>query len=352
MRFRPTLLLSSVAVLLTACDQPVTAPEASVPVSGITALPSPLSQAAPNAILGEEVTWQGLDVRTLASGSGDLQAFLAATNLELAAMGAGVAIEKAEWFGLASDVNEIRVVFANDRTLRLPSHWIPGDPRRGGAGLDLTQASFPFFQLATGVASSDLIPTEGIVDAAFGTWNALQCSPMKTRKVAVAPGVFPSAILSVPGLVNDPFAADIATIGWLPGAIFELIGGPGFRENVLGVTFTFSFVDENGNPTDIDRDRRTDTALAEIWYNDDFQWAVADLGPFDPRIDVESVVLHEVGHALSMDHFGRLTLHVTRGGVRVQASPRAVMNASYIGTLRDPLGTDVATHCSNFANWM
>lgn len=351
MRLRPTLLLSSVAVLLTACDQPVTAPEASAPVSGITALPSPLSQAAPNAVLGEGVTWQGLDVGTLASGSGDLQAFLVATNLELAAMGAGVAIEKAEWFGPASDVNELRVVFANDRTLRLPSHWVPGDPRRGSSGLDLTQASFPFFQIAN-VATPAQIPTEGIVDSAFASWNALQCTSMQTRKVGLAPGVFPSAILSVGGFANDPFAADIATIGWLPGAIFELIGGPDFRANVLGVTFTFSFVDENGNPTDIDRDGRTDTALAEIWYNDDFQWAVADLGPFDPRIDVESVVLHEVGHALSMDHFGRLTVHVTRGGVRVQASPRAVMNASYIGTLRDPLGTDVATHCSNFANWM
>jgi hypothetical protein len=79
--------------------------------------------------------------------------------------------------------------------------------------------------------------------------------------------------------------------------------------------------------------------LRRSWYNDAFHWNTTGIGP---KVDIETVALHENGHALGLGHFG--TLFLTDNG-KLHVAPYAVMNAIILGTLRRPLGTDNASFC-------
>ena len=66
-----------------------------------------------------------------------------------------------------------------------------------------------------------------------------------------------------------------------------------------------------------------DVALSEIYFNDAFDWTLGPGGDdAKPAIDVETAALHEIGHALSLGHFG--------------PPPAAVMNPVYDGPRRVP----------------
>ena len=228
-----------------------------------------------------------------------------------------------------------QTLFANDRTKTLPSQWQAFDPIRSSvtgiqAGNDLTHTVFSPLATANGSMNS-----EPDIDASFETWNNLKKnSGLDIIKVPTPAGVFPSAILSFGGLTNDPFAAEISTIGFLPGAIFDSVLGPGASSSVLGVTFTFTWI----AAPDV-------VALKEVWYNDDFTWSNDGSG----GIDIESVALHENGHALGFGHFGRI--FITNGNGKLHVAPRAVMKASYLGPVREPLGTDKASFNNVYGNW-
>ena len=116
-----------------------------------------------------------------------------------------------------------------------------------------------------------------------------------------------------------------------------------FAGGILGVTFTFVFVDVNG-PTDVDSNGRLDTAFREIYYDPSFSWA--DDGV--TNIDVESVAVHEIGHGLSQGHFGKVGL---KNDGSLKASLRTVMNAPYASPFRALTGTDNGGHRSNWAQW-
>ena len=146
--------------------------------------------------------------------------------------------------------------------------------------------------------------------------------------------------------MNAPQLNDINTVGFVPGALFDAVFGPGASTSVLGVTIPFVFIDANGDPTDIDADGNADLAFAEIWYNADFRWTTSGTGS---DIDIETVALHENGHALGLGHFGKIAVNTSSG--KLQVSPRAVMNAIVLGTLRQPLGTDNGSFCQVWAAW-
>lgn len=275
---------------------------------------------------------------------GPISAKLAQINDSLAALGLNIAVQKAEFIlaPTAPVPASGQIVFANDRVKRLTSRWVPNDVRRAADGDRITYMNVTPFMAANGAGNA-----EGGIDASFGTWDAMTCTSLDIVKRAWNGGN-PSAILSITGLASvSPFSADVVTMGYLPGFLFNAVLGPGASTSVLGVTFTFIFLESAGGPpTDIDGDGRIDTAAKEVWYNNDFDWTLSGLGN---DIDVETVALHENGHALELGHYGKI--FGTLGNLKLHVSPRAVMNAAILGTLRSPLGTDKAGYCGNFGGW-
>jgi hypothetical protein len=267
---------------------------------------------------------------------------IAGVNERLAARGLPIAVYKVEYVTGGPGATEVgQTVFATDRQLQLDSKWVPGDERRLATGNLVTQiTSLPFSPANFGTPDQiDGIPP---IDTSFDTWNDVTCSNLDILTLAPTPDI-DSAVFGI----GDPFVADIVTIGFLPGVFFDLVLGPGAADVVVGVTFTAWFIDgPGGPPTDVDNNGRLDTALKEVWYNDDFVWSTDET---PGTIDIETVALHENGHALELGHFGRVAIGNRTGKLHV--SPRAVMNAFILGTLRAPLGTDSGAYCGNFGSW-
>lgn len=290
--------------------------------------------------------------KTTATGQG-ISPILDSINQVLTARGVVVNIAKAE-FVLANKPGfdaAGQVVFANNRAKRLGSRWVAGDPRRPSNGGELSFLNLTPFMFANG----DPTPFDGsnAVNSSFATWDNQTCSTLGLVQTGWdgtfnPSGIIPSNFLGLGALPVDPLRASINTIGFLDPFFFEVVLGPGSSQNVLGVTFTFNFINPaDGSATDINGDGYLDTALKEIWYNNAFTWATSGLD--EDGIDVESVTLHENGHALELGHFGKI--FGTLGNLRLHVAPRAVMNAAILGTLRSPLGTDNAAFCGVWANW-
>jgi hypothetical protein len=136
----------------------------------------------------------------------------------------------------------------------------------------------------------------------------------------------------------DPVADNLFG-GWLaPEYFLDCLGSA----SILGVTWSFSDVDGAlGDGLDGYRDR----IYTEQFYNTRFAWVTSGSTFFGPTEDIESIVLHEVGHTHGLGHFGgpndvdKLKLHP---GDRL-FSPEAVMNPFYAGgEKRTLLHTDLA----------
>lgn len=282
--------------------------------------------------LAEGTSHAGHQHHTGGPEEGTVSEHLAAINTQLIENGfTTIELKKAETL-TALDDGEFQTgqtIFANDRNKLLPAQWVPGDERRDAVGNTLTYLNFTPFMTANGSING-----EPSIDASFDTWNSLKKNSGPELVKVPDTGVNPSAILTVGGLPGDPFLADISTMGFLPGAIFDLVLGPGTSTSVLGVAFTFTWTGTN------------EVALKEVWYNNDFAWS--DDGT-PGTIDIESVALHENGHALGFAHFGRIAVNNANGKLIV--APNAVMNASYLGPQRELLGTDKASFNSVYGSW-
>jgi hypothetical protein len=269
------------------------------------------------------------------------KAYLQSANERLAAQGAGFVVESAEWFSTPG-VNPAssHIVFVFDHFLTTGSRWVPGDARRLANGNTITYSTFLPLAVAPGVGN-----VANAIDVALATWAGVDCFKPTIVERNLAANINPSALLGIGGFVNNPLAADVDNIGWIPGAFFDLLLGPGASAFILGVTISFAFANPDGSLSDVDNDGNADTAHKEIWYNNSLPWSANGVG----GADVLSVVLHENGHGLELGHFG--SIHATLSNLRLHASPRAVMNAIILGVLRQPLGTDVGALCQNFASW-
>jgi hypothetical protein len=255
-------------------------------------------------------------------------------NTSLETRSAVYRVDKAEYL-TAADSGEIgQTVFFNDRgNKQIDAHWVPGDPRRGGG----TNISYIVDQMEGAIDGLTVSQTTAAIDRAMATWNNVQCSTIPITKVPDIPGVDLGFVEFLSGLGGSPnIFADITHAGWLPAGLLP--------PNVIAVTFTFIFTDPvTGLPTDIDNNGKFDVALSEILYNNLFTWRI------NGNIDVETVALHESGHGLSQDHFGKGFITGSNG--KIHFAPLAVMNAAYSGVQQDLKGTDNGGHCSIWASW-
>jgi hypothetical protein len=301
--------------------------------AGCTPEPPPTAPSAPRGQAALTVEESGLVT----------SAMLDEVNLRLASAGARYRAARADLALVPTAPPEMAsTVYANDRSLQIGVRWVAGDPRRPSGNTLRHYFYAPLASVNTAGGVQDARPQ---VAASFATWAGRACAPLGFTQVPYD-GTYPSGLLGG----GDPSVGDVNTIGYLPGALFDQLA-PGGAQFILGVTFPFVWGDIDGNgdfiPSDIDRDGNLDYAFAEVWYNHDFTWTLTGFG----GADVQTVALHENGHALGLAHFGRISSTVSHFGSRLHVSPRAVMNAVILGTLRAPLGTDNAALCGYYARW-
>ena len=286
------------------------------------------------------------DTPSLASAEAEQQlaSIMDDANVALAARGEHYQVAKAEYVTRVSDGEFGGTVLAKDvGNKQLADDFVPNDVNRedwsgpaGGAADNITYAVDQTGDAVPPLGGLTAAQTDAAIVAAMSSWDAVNCSDLPITR-------------------NDDFGLDIGLVAFLNGLggsqfVFADVQHAGweidFAGGILGVTFTFIFIDDDGNEVDADNDGRTDVAFREIYYDPSFGWAVD--GVDDADIDVESVALHEAGHGLSQAHFGKVWL---KNDGTLKASPRAVMNALYAAPFRSLAGTDNGGHCSNWAQW-
>jgi hypothetical protein len=229
----------------------------------------------------------------------------------------------------------------------LSSRWVTNDSRRNWNGdgdlNDIDWLSFTPFAVANG--TFDARP---IYQAMYNKWES--GGTCKTLNIDQTPYTTamgnPSLILGIGGPPAEAPLADISIVGFIPASIFEAVFG---SPNVLGVAFSFVFINpETGEPIKTTRGKE-DKAFTEVWFNDGFTWSK---GVAPGKIDLESVILHEFGHTLNLGHFGILQAFTTNGTTRYEYQPVNTMNALYIGEPRNFLGpNDKGNYCEAWGSW-
>ena len=274
---------------------------------------------------------------------------------QLAASGkVDVGLARAEYITTLAgfDPATSQTIVANDRK---PISWWPqfveNDPRREGRSsvtYVVDQSDGSALTWLPGWAVLPNSTTEPVIDLSMAEWQSdPDCNGPPIIKIADPGANIDVADDIVFGRPLGSSIADITHGGWINRRFFDVIA-PGGSAFILGVTISFVFLDQNGDPTDIDNNGRADTAFMEIYYNRNFAWSQPGN---DDNVDIESIAKHEAGHALGLSHFGRIFL--TKNGSTVEDihyAPRAVMNAVYISPFPDLTGTDKAAFCHIWAN--
>jgi hypothetical protein len=271
----------------------------------------------------------------------DVKAVLNTMNDQLVAMGENVQVAEVEFYTDMESEEVGRIVYFSDRAKQSGSHWVPFDPNRYGVR-DIYWLS----DLGNGTANGcTLEETQAAVDRAMNTWDTVTCATIPLVKIPDY-GMDWGYVQWLVGYGGFPgWLADLTQAGWLPQEFFDILFGQG--NAVLGVTFTFVWIDTaTGEYTDMDNNGKLDVAFREVYYNNAFVWGIDH--PTHYPIDVESVVLHENGHGLSLGHFGELFR--TPNG-KLHWAPEAVMNAGYVYPQQELKGTDNAAFCSVWGSW-
>jgi hypothetical protein len=296
---------------------------------------------------------------------------LARIDAALAARGSNLRFTKAEviYAAKAYEAQSGTVIIANNRTHQIATQWVEGDERRDGRvgvtyAVDpvlqtfLTGIPFPVPVIETGAAFRLTTQAEldGYLEEGMQAWRDRKCSDAPIARMPVAAGTDPDQLddffLERPSpSANYAQPADIVQAGWQPAEFFDAIT-PGGSDGILGITFSFSFVDDNGDPTDINGDGKLDTGLAEIYYNPAFIWTNRGAPGF---IDFFSVITHETGHGLGLAHFGKVfvTKKDAADGLQVadvKYAPKALMNAVYVQGRDEIRGSDNSSFCQLWAN--
>ncbi len=263
----------------------------------------------------------------------DFQDRVAQINEQLSAQ--GVYIEKMEY--LSADGAGNTVFFSDRGNKQLASHFVPNDPRSAIPGESIFYL-IDGTQLETDSGFNILDATNKVMN----TWNEVTCSGSLELVLAGITDADVGYVSNIFGFGGSEgiFPGIIVHGGVLPVEFFDAIAPDG-GSFILGVTFTLSWIE------DINNDGKGDVAIKEIYFNDNFDWQ--DRVATGSGYDFETVALHEVGHALSQAHFGKVFRTPSNG--KFHFSPRALMNAGYTGVNRVVEQTDEAGHCSIWGSW-
>lgn len=247
----------------------------------------------------------------------------------------GIELEKMEYLSANNVGNTI--FFNNRGNKQLMSDFLPNDPRNLGG------ETVPYIVDGTQGTTSSGFNTLSALESVRNTWESVTCSgglSILNAGVSDFDLGFISNFFFGYGGSSGYFPGVIVQAGVLPKGFFDLVDVDG-GDFILGVTFTLTYTE------DINQDGVSEVAIKEIYYNDNFNWQ--DVVATGSGYDFETVALHETGHALSQAHFGKAFGTSSNG--KIHFAPRALMNAGYSGVNRVVEGSDLAGHCSNWANW-
>lgn len=246
-------------------------------------------------------------------------------NDKLAAAGEGFQLAYAEFLTF----NEVGIrVYANNRQHQLSSDWRPYDPWRFG-----TRDIYWTIDQVDQTGDVPWADADAALSRAMEIWNNQPSATIPLVRVNDG-GYDLGYVQYLVGMGGTPgWLADITHAGWLPRTFFDVIAPPNGGDSILGVTFTFIWTS-----------RPDDVAFREIYYNDDFNFGV-DVRYFD----IETIAAHEVGHGLSLGHFGMIFRDAGTG--HLQFAPRALMNAIYYDILHELLGPDISSFSAVWSSW-
>ncbi len=264
---------------------------------------------------------------------------------------------------IAAQVDEFNAnAAAAGSTIRLDYPWMfvvgPGtDPfgrLRSGERWPMSTPGYILDEsdYTTDVPAADVDAT---LEAAYDSWNDVAYAGLEAVRQPDPGGNFDVLDGTYDGMGNCVFLFDVTSpnLDLGAGLIFPesdiVVGGwvsPNYFSQCLGssdiiaVTWTFFDVDSNG-------DGYRDRLYVEQFYNPDFTWVTSGSMFLDPTggVDLQSIAVHENGHAHGLDHFGgpiNQQPFTLKPNGRV-FNPEAVMNPFYLfGEKRDLRPTDVA----------
>jgi len=272
-----------------------------------------------------------------------IEDFMNLVNSEFLLQGVSIQLGMIESHGTDGKIN---TVFFNDRdNKQMETDFVSGDPRRDNSNKDATNTSDIFYaidgqeaQTANGLNKTE---TDGAIIEGMSTWNKVNVSKElninNLGSSTDAPYNFNLGyveFLISGGNSGSPLVTDVMHSGF--NDLIDTIYGPG--NGVPAVTFSFWFVDEDGNPTDIDQNSKNDTAFRDIYYNDSIQWKTDENQDSHTILDDEAVDLKQFTNTLSQVYFGKANR--SEVNKKLQSPPSAVLNESYYGNQRTIDGTD------------